>query len=161
MASSRQTTLRQYRNSDIDWIVERIGVRLHDLPHYQDTEYAPEILKATLSINVGADLNFVVFVLCDPKTDKVVGGMAATITRGFVSYDKYMWDIFCWIEPEWRALNNVEKLLSAIRDWALARGCKRRNIRITTTSGYKMEKLDKLLEFLGMERIGSLFRYRD
>lgn len=160
MPVSRITTIRQYQKKDIDRLVEKIGPALKDLPHYADTVYDPEITRATLEFNCGQDMSLVGYVICDPKTDIVVGGLSCAISQGFMSKDLYMWDIFFWIEPEWRSLANAEKLIIACRDWALRRGVKLRNIRSSVSSGYKMDKIGKLMEFMGMEEIGRIYQYR-
>jgi len=161
MPVSRITTLRQYQKKDIDRLVEKIGPALKDLPHYADTAFDPEITRATLEFNCGQDMALAGYVICNPQTDVVVGGLSIAITHGFMSKDLYASDIFFWIEPEWRSLANAEKLIIACRDWALRRGVKLRNIRSTVTSGYKMDKIAKLMEFMGMEPIGTIFQYRD
>lgn len=158
---SRETVLRQYKEKDIDFLVERMETAIKDLPHYAHTTYDADVTRAVLRFNCGQDLQFAGFVVCNPVTDQVVGGIACSIVRGFVSRDTYLWDIFFFIEPEWRSLRNAEKLFIAMREWALARGVKLQNIRASTTSGYKMEKLDKLMLYMGMEPIGTLYQYKE
>lgn len=157
---SRETTLRQYQAKDIDFMVDRMESAIKDLPHYAHTTYDREITRRTLQFNCGVDNQFAGIMICDPKTDNIVGGISCAISRGFISNDVYLWDIFFFIEPEWRSLRNAEKLFIAMREWALAHGVKLQNIRASTTSGYKMEKLNRLMEYMGMEPIGTLYQYK-
>lgn len=142
-------------------MVDKIGAAMKDLPHYASTEFDPMICKTTLEMNCGQDMRFVGFVIANPANDEVVGGMSMSLTGGFVSRDVYVWDNFFWIDPQWRSLANAEKLFIACREWALKRGCKLQNIRASTTSGYKMDKLEKLMMYMGMEPIGTLFQYKE
>lgn len=158
---SKVTKLRQYQMKDIDWLVECMEKYLPELPHFQHTNFNPELARATMQFNCGVDQQFVGFVICDLEHDIPVGGIAVTITRGYASNDLFMWDIFFFILPEWRTLVNAEKLYKAAIDWAKAKGVRGPNIRATVTSGYEAARVHKLMKYLGMEPIGVVYRVKE
>jgi hypothetical protein len=97
-------------------------------------------------------------VLVTPD-DEVVGGVCGYCVTQLLSWDKMTGDIFLFIDPEWRSLPNVLKLMLAYKDWAI--DCGATIISATQTGGYKQDQLGKLLErYGGYEPIGTIYYYK-
>lgn len=151
-----------YTAADVDDMVEAIGVGLQELPLYCQSEYDADRVRLTLLANLTQDarsaMSFVCFVLCDPDTNKTVGGVALYALPGYVTRDIFVNDIFFYVKPEWRTLRNATKLVLAGKDWGLMRGAKPFHIRYTVTNTYKLEGLGKLLARLDFVPIGAIYQ---
>lgn len=159
---TRELTLRPYQPRDIPRMVEIIMNAIPQLPNYQMITPDPDRIRYVLEHNATGGTAFAAWVLCDSH-DRVQGGGGGWCVMNIMSTDMVADDIFMWIEPEFRSLPAVFRLVNAYVEWAKARGAKL--IRASHTGGSfkkgskEQELYDKLLRRLGFEEVGSVYHY--
>src|SRR6478735_3523630 len=116
--------LRPYDPKDIPFLVDGVCTYVPQLPHYKDITVAPERIKYLLEHNFGGGTNFAAWVLIDPDTNQLVGGVAGYCVPGMLTWDLVAQDVFLFVLPEWRSLRNLLKLMTVYKEWAKARGAK-------------------------------------
>jgi hypothetical protein len=157
---TKELTLRLYEPSDIPRALDLIMLALPQLPNYAMIVPDRERIRYVLTFNVDNAESFAGWVLCD--THNVVQGFGgAWCVRSLMSMDFVADDIFMWVEPEYRNLPNVRKLIHAYRDWAIEKGAKL--IRASHSGGSfpkgskEAELYDVLLRRLGFKEVGSIY----
>jgi GNAT superfamily N-acetyltransferase len=143
--------------SDVPRIIDICVAEIPKLPNYKGVVVDPSRIKFLLDQNVDNDGYFMVFLLVNDH-DEIVGGIGAYCVTMSFSWDRVCNDVFFFILPEWRSLPNAVKLMTAYRDWALAR--KALIIGATHTGGENEEAMDRLIRLVGFEPIGKLYHYR-
>lgn len=157
--SNRQvTTVRKYRREDIPTIRGKVMIEVPKLPHYQGIKVVAERVDQLLEDGLKSEDRFMARVLVTPNGD-IVGGVCGYCVTQLLSWDKLTGDIFLYIDPAWRSLPNVLKLMFAYRDWAIATGAT--IISATQTGGFKQDTLGKLLQRYGeYEPVGTIYYYK-
>lgn len=150
------TTTRRYRLDDIPRLVSLAVEYIPQLPKYRTVTIDASRVDFLLQNNVNNESAFMLRVLCDSH-DRPVGAMVAYCTTMFFSWDKAANDIFLFIEPEWRTLQNARKLLKIYIQWALMRDAK--IIDATVTSGIEERAMDRIMIDMGFNKLGTLYRY--
>lgn len=150
------THVRRYAETDIPQIVEIVAREIPKLPNYRNVIVDPGRIRYWLDNNINNDGYFMVFVLVDPRGE-VVGGIGAYCVTLAFSWDRACQDMFFFIAPEWRSLPNALKLMTAYKDWALAR--KATIIGATVTGGANEKGMERLLSMVGFEPLGQLYQY--
>lgn len=162
MKETKELTLREYQMRDVPRIVEIICNAMPQLPNYKMITPEPKRIQYVLENNIANGSAFACWVMCDSH-DRVQGGGGGWCVMNLMSYDMVADDIFMWIEPEYRSLPAVFRLVHTYVDWAKARGAKL--IRASHTGGsFKKgskdaELYDKLLKRLGFDEVGSVYHY--
>lgn len=156
---SRQSlTVRRYTEADIPSLRGRVMVEVPKLPHYVGIKVDSRRLDQILYAGLESEEQFMCRALVTPD-DEVVGGVCGYCVTQLLSFDKMTGDIFLFIDPEWRSLPNVLKLMIAYRDWGIERGAT--IIAATQTGGFKQDVLGKLLERFGdYHPIGTIYYHR-
>lgn len=156
-ANRHKTTVRRYTEADIPAMRGRVMIEVPKLPHYVGVNVVAERLDQILYDGLKSEDRFMGRVLVSPD-DKVIGGVCGYCVTQLLSWDKMTGDIFLYIDPDWRSLPNVLKLMMAYRDWAIATGAT--IIAATQTGGLKDNTLGKLLERFGdYKPIGTIYYY--
>lgn len=152
-----ETKMRPYRLEDVDQITAAVKKYLPELPHYKNITVAEDRLAYLLRMNFGRDSYFSCWVL-ENKDGKVVGGIAAYVIQGMVTWDLIANDVFLFIFPEYRTLARANMLVKAYKDWAIARG----SVLITASvqSGYEPDKFDIFMRRLDFIPSGTLYHLR-
>lgn len=146
--------VRRYLEKDIDLIVENIMEEVPKLPHYKNVAIDRARIKFLLHNAVNDEVSFMVRLLVNDD-DEPVGGVAAYCVTGLLSWDKVCSDLFLFVKPEWRSLNNVVKLIDSYKTWAKQREAK--IIGATHTGGIRSDAMDMLLIKNGFERVGAVY----
>src|SRR5882762_2210475 len=149
--------IRTYEAKDIPFLVELACECLATLPNYAQIKPSPERIHQLLSNNINNDGYWMMRVLVTDD-DQIAGQICAYCSMCVFSFDMITNDVFLYIIPEWRTLNSTVKLIRAYRDWAIAR--KAKIIGSTTTGGYRVESLDKLLQREGFVPVGTLYHHK-
>jgi GNAT superfamily N-acetyltransferase len=157
MAAGDKTYVRRYAADDIPRIIEICTAEIPKLPNYKGVVVDPSRIKFMLDQNVDNDGYFMIWLLEDDH-GKIVGGIGAYCVTMAFSWARVCNDMFFFIEPEYRSLPNALKLMTAYRDWAIAR--KATIIGATHTGGGNENGMDKLIRMVGFEPIGKLYHYR-
>lgn len=155
---SQTTTIRWYTEAEIPFIRGRIMVEVPKLPHYMGIRVDRDRIDQVLRDGLKRRDQFMAAILVNAN-NQIVGGVCGYCVTQMLSWDKCTGDIFLYIDPQYRSLTNVLKLMLAYRDWAIAQGAT--IIAATQTGGYKQEQLGKLLErFGGYKPIGTIYYYQ-
>jgi len=156
---SRQSLrVRKYTEADIPTIRGKVMVEVPKLPHYVGIKVNAARIDQLLHSGLESEDQFMARMLVLPD-DTIVGGVCGYCVTQLLSYDKMTGDIFLFIDPEWRSLPNVLKLMLAYRDWAIATGAT--IISATQTGGFKQDTLGRLLERYGeYEPVGTIYYYK-
>lgn len=148
-------TTRPYALEDIPDLVDGLAKYLPDLPHYKGQVVDRLKLSTYLRVQFSKP-NFMCHVCC--REDGLVVGAICAYSMPFVFNDEiYASDIFLFIREEYRNLHTAIELINAYVQWAQGQGAS--IIAATTTSGYRMEAFERLLERYSFKRVGSLFHY--
>lgn len=159
---SRELILRPYQARDIPRIVEIIMNAIPQLPNYQQITPDPKRIRFVLENNISNGAAFACWVMCDSH-DVPQGGGGGWCVMNLMSTDLVADDIFMWIEPDYRSLPAVIRLVTTYVEWAKARGAKL--IRASHTGGSfkkgsrEQELYHKLLSRLGFDEVGSVYHY--
>lgn len=157
-SNRQQLVVRKFEERDIPGLCGRVMVEVPKLPHYAGITVNAQRLEQVLRAGLISEDQFMCRVLSKPD-GTLVGGVCGYCVTQLLSYDKMTGDIFLFIDPEWRSLPNVLKLMFAYRDWAIDRGAT--IISATQTGGYKQDQLGKLLQrYGGYEPIGTIYYYK-
>lgn len=156
--SKTDTVMRPYVTRDIDFLVAGVCKHVPELPHYKDITVAPERIKYLLQNNFGGGSNFAAWVLIDPVTNQLVGGVAGYCVPGMLTWDLVANDVFLFVLPEYRSLRNLLKLMTVYKDWAKARGAKL--IMASYMGGHRSESMAKLMVRQGYMEAGTLWMMR-
>lgn len=156
--SKTETAMRPYHPSDTDFLVAGICKYVPELPHYKDVTIAPERIKYLLQHNFGGGSNFAAWVLVDPETNQLVGGVAGYCVPGMLTWDLVAQDVFLFVLPEYRSLRNLLKLMTVYKDWAKARGAKL--IMASYMGGHRSESMAKVMVRQGYMEAGTLWMMR-
>ena len=156
MVRRNNTFIRKYTEADIEQLLE-MGVReIPKLPNYANVNVDRDRLKFLLTNNVRDESGFMVRILIAPD-GSIVGGIAAYCVTQILSWDKSTGDIFLFIDPKWRSLQNAVDLITSYVIWAKERGATL--IQATHTSGYRGPEMDELLrKHCGFQVVGTLYR---
>jgi len=152
-----KATIRRYQSKDQAVTVATCMKEIVALPHYQKLKIDPARLEFLLQETVHDETHMMVRVLVNEK-DEVVGGVCAYCVTQLLSWDKITGDLFLYVMPEYRTLNNVHQLIRAYVKWSKERGATL--IQATHTGGYRPELMDALLRRAGFEFMGKLYCYR-
>lgn len=156
--SVSQTRLRMYTVDEIPFIRGRVMVEVPKLPHYVGIRVDRDRIDRVLLDGMTRPDQFFASMLVN-EDDKIVGGVCGYCVTQMLSWDKITGDVFLYIDPPYRSLPNVIKLMLAYRDWAIAQGAT--VIAATQTGGFKHDQLGKLLErFGGYKPIGTIYYYQ-
>jgi GNAT superfamily N-acetyltransferase len=158
MIKKNETTRRLATEDDVDYIVSTAMRVVPAMPHYKNVEMTREDTEIFVRMCLKRDDIYGVSVLCDSHTGKNIGfGMCYCVPLVF-SKGKASHDIFLYIEPEWRTLQNAGKMYSAYKKWAKDLGAS--IIGASHTGGYESPAMDVLLRRNGFERIGATYHAR-
>jgi len=150
--------VRRYTEADIPIIRGKVMVEVPKLPHYVGIKVDARRVDQLMYDGLKHEDKFMARVLVTPE-DRIVGGICGYCVTQLLSFDKMTGDIFLYIDPEWRSLPNVLKLMMAYRDWGIAQGAT--IISATQTGGYKQDALGKLLERYGdYVPIGTIYYFK-
>lgn len=153
-----ETRIRSYTHDEIPFVRGRLMIEVPKLPHYIGIRVDRERIDQVLKDGLERSDQFMARMLVNPQ-DKIVGGVCGYCVTQLLSWDKMTGDIFLYVDPEYRSLQNVVKLMMAYRDWAVAQGAT--IIMATQTGGVADERLGLLLKrFGGYEPIGTIYYYR-
>lgn len=156
--NKNDTQIRRYSEQDIPVLIPMIERTVPTLPHYKNVKMERSRIKFLLDQHVHDESAYMVYVLTN-KRGEIVGYIAAWCVTLLVSWDKTTGDIFLWIEPEHRTIQNVLKLMRAYVDWGKRRGATL--IQATHTSGYRPEEMAEFLsKYCGFELVGYVYHLR-
>lgn len=156
MMDKNNTTVRKYAIEDIDALLSIAMEEIPKLEHYKGIKVDRERVGFLLRNNVKDESAFMLSVLVGDG--QVVGGISAYCVTQLLSQDKTTSDIFMFIIPEWRTLQNAVKLIASYVDWGKRR--KATIIRATQTSGYRTDEFDVLLKkYCKFVPIGKVYNY--
>lgn len=150
--------MRPYERSDIDFICEGVARFVPELPNYKDITVSKDRVKYLLSHNYGNASSFQAWVLIDPETNQLIGGVAGYCVPGMMTWDLVANDVFLFVLPEWRSLRNLLMLMVAYKEWAKARGAKL--IMASYIGGHRSESMSKVMERQGYKEVGALWMLR-
>lgn len=156
--ANKETNIRPYALSDLPFIVSTSVREVPKLPNYKGIEADPDRIEYLLKHNLGNASTFQCWVLVDPETQQLVGGVAGYCVPGMLFWDLVATDVFLFVLPEWRTLRNVVKLMTAYKMWAKSRGCK--IINASYTGGYRTEEMAQLMKRQGYVEVGALWMLR-
>lgn len=149
--------IRPYTAADIPFITGRVMVEVPKLPHYVGVKVERKRIEQVMTDGLNNPSQFMARMLWNHE--KIVGGVCGYCVTQMLSFDKMTGDIFLYIDPEYRSLTNVLKLMDAYKNWAIAQGAT--IIMATQTGGLKGDKLGRLLErFGGYKQIGGIYYYQ-
>lgn len=150
--------VRRYVAEDMDALCNKVMAEVPLLPHYAGIKVEAGRLCQILRAGLDDETSFMCRVLVTPDNE-IVGGVCGYCVTQLLSWDKMTGDIFLYIDPDYRSLQNVLRLMMAYRDWGVERGAT--IISATQTGGYKQETLGKLLERFGdYVPVGTIYYYR-
>lgn len=150
--------MRPYVPSDIPFLVDGVCRFVPELPHYKDITVAPNRIEYLLKNNFGSDSMMKAWVLVDPETNQLVGGVAGYCVPGMLTWDLVAQDIFLFVLPEWRSLRNLLMLMTAYKEWAKARGAKL--IMASYMGGHRIDSMAKVMVRQGYVEAGTLWMMR-
>jgi len=154
----QKTEIRRYTVEDIPTLVQIVMDEVPKLPHYKTVKLAPDRIKFLLDNSAKDESAFCTYVMT--ADNEIVGGIAAYCVTQLLSWDKSTGDIFLFIDPKHRTIDNVVSLIAAYVDWAKRR--KATLIQATHTSGYRSEAMTELLKRrCGFEVVGTLYRIQN
>jgi hypothetical protein len=157
---SRDLILRRYEYEDIPRAIDLMMEAFPTLPNYKLITPDRERIKYVLTSGIDNAASFAGWVLCDTH-NMVQGFSGGWCVRSLMSYDFVADDIFCWVEPEYRSLKNVNLLIKAYVQWAEGKGAKL--IRASHTGGSfvrgsrEWEMFNAILNRLGFTEVGSVY----
>ncbi len=154
---SRKTKLRPMELKDIPWLVLATELYVPELPQYVGITVEPERVDFLLRNNINNSGYLQCWVLVDAN-DLPVGGGGGFCTIGTFTTKPITNDIFLFVLPNWRSLENVNKLITTYVAWAKARGAI--IIQASQTGGYELELMDKLMQRNGFTNVGPNYHYR-
>jgi GNAT superfamily N-acetyltransferase len=160
MGMTKDLILREYQTRDIPRVIDLIVNAIPQLPNYKMIKPDKGRIEYVLVHNIDNASSFAGWVLCDSH-DIPQGMGGGWCVRNLMSLDYVADDIFMWVEPEYRNLNNVRLLITTYVEWAKARGAKL--IRASHTGGSfpkgsKEAKLyDAMLRRFGFTEVGSVY----
>jgi hypothetical protein len=128
------------------------------MPHYKGVFMDKPTLSLWIEMCIDKKDTYAVSVLCDSHTDKPVGLGVCYCVPMIFSTQKASHDIFLYIEPEWRSMQNVGKMYFNYKKWAKEQGAI--FIAASHTGGYESAAMDVLLRRNGFERIGATYHAR-
>lgn len=159
LRSKSEVQIRRYTSEDIPSLVDIAVQEIPKLPHYETIKVEPTRIRFLLENSARDESAFAVNVMINPR-NQIVGAIASYCVTQLVSWDKSTGDIFLFIEPEWRTIDNAVSLISAYVNWAKRRGAAL--IQATHTSGYRGKEMDALLRRkCGFEVVGTLYRIQN
>lgn len=150
--------VRPYHLGDLDAMVKGIVEEVPKLPNYQNIEVDPARVAYLLRHNHGNSGYFQAWVLEDTVEKKIVGGGAGYCVQGFLSFDLVANDAFLYVYPEYRTLRHCLWLMTAYKNWALARGAKL--IMASQTGGYRVEAMNEIMRRQGYVECGYQWMLR-
>lgn len=150
--------LRPYHPDDIPFLVNGVCRFVPELPHYKDITVSPGRVEYLLKNNFSNDSNMKAWVLVDPETNQLIGGVGGYCVPGMLSWDLVAQDVFLFVLPEWRSWRNLLMLMTAYKDWAKARGAKL--IMASYMGGYRSETMAKIMIRQGYIEAGTLWMMR-
>ena len=150
--------MRPYELDDIPFMINGICRYVPELPHYKDITIAPSRIEYLLKNNFTNDSMMKAWVLIDPETNQLVGGVGGYCVPGMLTWDLVAQDIFLFVLPEWRSWRNLLMLMTAYKNWAMARGAKL--IMASYTGGYRNETMAKIMVRQGYIEAGTLWMMR-
>lgn len=153
----KQVTLHRVTAADAQELADLVARDVPQLPHYKGITIDKNIVVYTITNNVNNEGFFAGWVLKDTN-NKIVGGSGGYCVPMMFSTDRMTGDIYLSIDPEYRNIFNVIKLIDAYKAWAIARQAK--IIAVTHTGGYRIEEMDRLLRSQGFEKVGSIYHLR-
>ncbi len=152
------TRVRRYRDSDIPRIIEILFEELPKMESQKHITLDEGRMKFLLEKSAKDESAFLINVLVNEK-DEIVGGAGAYCVTHLLSWDKVTSDLFLFVDPNWRTMKNVAKIIGAYKDWAVRRGAK--IIGASHTAGYRGNAFDLLLQRNGGERVGAVYYFTD
>ena len=132
VAQNKELYLRTYQAKDLPRMGDIIMEYVPQLPNYSRIKMDRARIDYVLRHNIDNAAAFCCWVLCDTH-DIVQGGGAGWCVMSLLSTDLVADDVFMFVLPEWRSLRNANMLITAYKEWALARGAKL--IRASHTGG--------------------------
>lgn len=131
--------------------IAELGRRLHDSSIYADIPYSTE--KVAALMRHLADGEGVVFIV--RKDDRIVGGIAGSVSEWWFSSELMGFEYSFFIAPEHADGISAIRLMTAFRIWCRSRGAKR--LRVGITTGIHQEKTANFYRLMGFKDIGPLF----
>jgi hypothetical protein len=156
--AKKDTVMRPYQAKDIPFLIAGTQMFVPLLPQYEGIKVDPKRVEQLLSHNLGNQAYFQCWVLCDPHTDRPVGCGAGVCNVCAFNYDVVAQDVFLFVLPNWRSLVNLDKLMTAYKKWALARGAT--IIQSSQTGGYRVKEMNVLMRRKGYVEVGPMFHLR-
>jgi hypothetical protein len=144
-------TTRRYTKQDIPALVGYLREALKPL-HYGPISFSPVKVENLLVGNLTSKKFFCELVV---DGDEILGAMVASVVEFPFSYEAYASDYITWIRPEKRSLKAITSLVAKYVEWANERRVT--EIRWSQSSGFKMDKFEKLASRLGFVKIGTHF----
>lgn len=134
---------------DIDKLVNTgIGV-LGDMPNYATSEYDPEHVKTMATAYIALPNLGIFFEELDGE---IVGLYMGIVSFHWFSPTLELSEIMLWVRSDHRGKSIARKLISASEEWAITQGAKRSVL--ATSSGYKIDKIEKYYNRLGYKTTG-------
>lgn len=156
--AKKDTILRPYQLKDIPILTAATERFIPELPQYKGISVDTKRVSHTLEHNLGNQSYFQCWVICDPKTDTPVGCGAGVCNVCAFNFDVVAQDVFLFVLPNWRSLLNLDKLMNAYKQWALARGAI--IIQASQTGGYRVDEMNVIMRRKGYTQVGYTFHLR-
>ncbi len=144
-------TVRAVQTSDFDAIVQ-LGAELHAESAYASLPYDADKLRKAMdwAVTVDAYMGWVAYV-----GDELVGAMGGCIDQYFFCNLLFARDVFMFVKEEHRTARPLAalRLVNLFEKWA--RKMPIQEIRLSSTTGYKPEKMQRFYTSLGYEWTGT------
>ena len=158
MVDKNAVEVRRYTRDDFDAIIEMCMQEIPKLTNYETIKLEPSRIRFLMENSINDDSAFCLYVLVNLKGE-LVGAIAGYCVTQLISWDKATGDIFLFVHPTYRTIDNAVTLISAYVNWAKRR--KAVLIQATLTSGYRSDAMSALLKKrCGFEIIGTLYRIK-
>ena len=156
--SKNECNIRPYALDDIPFLCAGAKKYIHELPNYKNITISERRLDYLLRHNHGSASHFQCWVLVDNVTNELVGAGAGYCVPGMATFDLVANDTFLFVHPEWRSMRNVVMLMTAYKQWAMARGAKM--IMATQTGGYRVGAMNEIMRRQGYVEAGFQWMLR-
>lgn len=136
-----------YRPELIDEFM-RLGMAMHSESSYRKISFNREKVAKIPEKDV--------FCVLSKQGDVYTGFFVGQICSYYFSDEVDAHDVAFFVMPEYRSSPDAIELITAYENWAEKKGV--RYAYLAQSSGVQIERVDKLFNYLGYEKLGSVVR---
>ena len=145
--------IREARASDKGALLELMR-KMHEETSYKQFPLSEIKLLERVDLWLTSLWHRVTYVL--EHEGVVVGIFTGYLSELWFSEALCGFDDVIYIDPDHRGRHGLSQMLSRFEDWCRERGCSA--VLVGVSSGVMIERTGKLLQFLGYDKVGGLYR---